>query len=58
MEFDPTNHSWAMVRYYLDSLTSRKERRASPRVEALDDLIHRNLRQELATMMSDDDDDF
>ena len=47
-----------MVRYYLDARDNRKVQRERPRIEILDDLIHRNLQRELATMMMDEDDDF
>lgn len=53
----PSN-SWAMIRYYLDQRENRAKVRREVRSETLDDLIHRNLRDELATMMFDDDDDF
>lgn len=47
-----------MIRYYLDQRENRAKVRREVRSETLDDLIHRNLRDELATMMFDDDDDF
>jgi hypothetical protein len=51
------SHSWAMIRHYLDQKENRRKSRQKPRHEALDDLIHRNLRDELASMFLDDDDD-
>lgn len=55
--YNPPQHTWAMVRYYMDQKKNRRFQRENPRIEVLDDLIHRGLRAELATMMYDDDDD-
>lgn len=57
MRLDETSHTWATIRYYLDQKESRRKQRANPRIEVLDDLIHRHLRSELASMWFDDDDD-
>lgn len=57
LDYENESATWGMVRFYWEERNALRKGRPNPRLEALDDLVSRQLHSQLAEMLMLDDDD-